>query len=52
MEMAGFIVELAILAAVIAEGWISWKHYRYTLTKKERASAKRKATVLTRWLWR
>lgn len=52
MEAVTFIVEVLILLAVVWEGWISWKHYRYALTKKERSLAKRKATILTKWMWR
>ena len=52
LDIGGFIVEVLILLAVVWEGWISWKHYKYSLTKKERADAKRKGTMITRWLWK
>jgi hypothetical protein len=38
--------EVLILIAVVAEGWISWKHYQHTKSKKQRAAEKRKATRL------
>ena len=48
MEIAGFIVEVLILAAVVWEGWISHQHYESFKTKKERAAQKQKATKLIR----
>lgn len=41
-ETYGLIIETLILIAVVAEGYISWKHYQLSLTKKQRTQLNRK----------
>ncbi len=38
----GLVIETLILVAVVAEGYISWKHYQLSLTKKQRGQLNQK----------
>lgn len=45
-EVYDSIVNTLILVAVVAEGYLSWKHYQLSLTKKQRTEFNRKISRL------